>query len=264
MYTGAYQIPPPTILDSVAEDVAMIEEVIGAGEIAISDHRSSAPTVEELARIATEARVGGMLGGKAGIVNIHMGDAKDPFRPIYEVVANNEIGFNQFLPTHINRNNYIFEDAKSYGKNGVVDITSSSYPYFPEYEIKPAHAVAQLLKSGVPLDNITMSSDAGGSLPDFDENGVLVKLESGKPVSLLNEFRDMIRNEKISIADAIHVVSTNVARVLKLANKGTISVSSDADLLVLDKDLEIFAMIAGGELITRNYEIVKKTYFDKT
>ncbi|MCF8364227.1 MAG: beta-aspartyl-peptidase [Bacteroidales bacterium] len=255
MYTGAYQIPTPTILHGIAEDIAMIEEVIGAGEIALSDHRSSTPTISEIAKIAAAARVGGMLGGKAGIVNIHMGDAQNPFQPLYDVVKSTELGFNQFMPTHVNRNDYIFEDAKSYGKNGLVDITSSSYPYFPEYEIKPSHAVAELIAAGVPLKNISMSSDAGGSLPGFDENGNLVKLETGKPISLLYEFRDMIREEKMSVSDAVRIVSTNVADVLKLGNKGHIQPGFDADLLILDENLEIFTMIAKGEIITENHQI---------
>ena len=75
-----------------------------------------------------------------------------------------------------NRNSYIFEDAKSYGKNGPVDLTTSSYAYFPEDEIKPSKAVAALLDAGVPLKNITMSSDANGSLPKFDGEGKLLRL----------------------------------------------------------------------------------------
>lgn len=261
MYTGAYQLPTPTILGSVAEDISMIEEVIGAGEIALSDHRSSVPSATELAKLAAAARVGGMLGGKAGIVNIHMGDALDPFQPIYDAVKNSELKYQQFLPTHINRNDYIFEDAKKYGLLGPVDLTSSSYPYFPDYEIKPSKAVAELLEAGVPLQNITMSSDAGGSLPDFDENGNLVKLETGKPMSLLQEFRDMVFDENLSITQAVSTISTNVAKVLKLANKGQIRQRFDADILLMDEKLQIAFMISKGELITENYQQIKKTYF---
>jgi len=131
IYTGAYQVPPPSILGDVGKDIAMIEEVIGTGEIALSDHRSSSPTTNELIRIAEHSRVGGMLGGKSGIVNIHMGDAKNPFQPLYDAVAQSELKLTQFLPTHCNRNDYIFEDAKTYGKEGYVDLTASSYPFFP-------------------------------------------------------------------------------------------------------------------------------------
>ncbi len=263
IYSGAYQIPTPSLLGDVAKDIAMIEEVIGVGEIALSDHRSSVPSVAEIAKIAAAARVGGMLGGKAGIVNIHMGDARSPFLPLHDVVQISELKYKQFLPTHINRNDYIFEDAKIYGKLGWIDITSSSYPYFPEYEIKPSKAVRELLDAGVPLEHITMSSDAGGSLPDFDENGKLVKLETGKPLSLLTEFRDMVLEEKISISEAVQIISTNVANVLKLNHKGRLAAGFDADLLVLDESIEIVHMVSKGELITEDYKQIKKTYFDK-
>ncbi len=262
IYSGAYQIPTPSLLGDVAKDIAMIEEVIGVGEIALSDHRSSVPSIAEIARIASAARVGGMLGSKAGIVNIHMGDARDPFLPLHDVVQMSELKYKQFLPTHINRNDYIFEDAKIYGKHGWIDITSSSYPYFPEYEIKPARAVRELLEAGVPLEHITMSSDAGGSLPDFDENGKLVKLETGKPLSLLTEFRDMVLEEKISISEAVQIISTNVANVLKLNHKGRLIAGFDADLLILDESIQIAYMISQGELITEDYQLIKKTYFD--
>ncbi|MEI7983565.1 MAG: beta-aspartyl-peptidase, partial [Bacteroidota bacterium] len=168
MYTGAYQVPTPTITGDIAKDIALFEEIIGVGEIAISDHRSSLPSVAELARIAAQARVAGMIGGKGGIVNLHMGDARDPFRPVHEVVANSELGYRQFLPTHCNRNSYIFEDSKEYGKKGYVDITTSSYPYYMDEEIKPSVALKQLLDAGVPAGHITFTSDGCGSLPGFD------------------------------------------------------------------------------------------------
>ncbi len=260
--TGAYQVPTPTILGDVAKDISLIEEVIGVGEVAISDHRSSFPTTEELIRLAEHSRVGGMLGGKAGVVNLHMGDAKNPFEPIYQAVEKSELKFSQFLPTHCNRNDYIFEDAKEYGKRGFVDITASSYPYFPEYEIKPSKAIKELVESGVPIEHITMTSDGGGSLPDFDENGNLVKLVSGPPASIFRETIDLIRNEKMPIEKAILPVTKNPATILKLKNKGELKENFDADLIVLSDDFEIVFLIAKGKMMIDNKKIVKKGYFE--
>ena len=62
IWTGAYQVPTPTITGDVGRDIALIEEIIGVGELAISDHRSSCPSTAELIRITALARVGGMLG----------------------------------------------------------------------------------------------------------------------------------------------------------------------------------------------------------
>ena len=261
MYAGAYQVPTPTLTGDIGRDIALIEEVIGAGEIALADHRSSHPTLDELIKLAAHARVGGMLGGKAGIINIHMGDAKNPFKMLYDVAANSEIGLKQFFPTHCNRNAYIFEDAKEYGKKSYIDLTTSSYPYFPDIEIKPSLAVKELLRADVPVDHITMTSDAFGSLPHFDEQGILVKLEMGLLKSLHTEWVDMIAKEGLSIETALKTITENPARILKLKNKGKIETDFDADLLLIDEDLSIDSVMANGKwMMLDKKTLVKGTY----
>ncbi|MBT3208174.1 MAG: beta-aspartyl-peptidase [Bacteroidetes bacterium] len=262
MYAGAYQVPTPTLTGDVGRDISLIEEIIGVGEVAISDHRTSFPSTDELIRLVEHARVGGMLGGKAGIINIHMGDAKNPFQPIHDAVAKSELKYKQFLPTHCNRNDYIFEDAKEYGKKGYIDITASSYPYFPEYEIKPSKAIVQFLEAGVPLEHITMTSDANGSLPDFDENGNLVKLEMGQPRSVFDEIIDTITEEKLPIEKAIKVATSNVADILKLKQKGRILVGKDADLVMLDSKNRIYHMIANGNIMVKNAKALRKGAYE--
>ncbi len=262
MYTGAYQVPTPTILGDVGKDIALIEEVIGVGEIALSDHRSSMPTTYELIRLTEHARVGGMLGGKAGIVNIHMGDAENPFKPLYDAAEKSELKLTQFLPTHCNRNDYIFEDAKKYGKLGYVDITASSYPYYPQYEIKPSKAIVEFVNAGVPLEHITMTSDACGSLPDFDENGNLVQLDMGLPKSMLTELTDTVLQEKFPLEKALKVLTSNVADILRLNVKGRVRVGNDADVVLIDEKLEITHMVAMGQLMTKDYKMLREGSYE--
>ena len=262
IYTGAYQVPPPTLLGDVGRDIALIEEVIGVGEIAVADHRSSAPTVDELIRIAAHARVGGMLGGKAGIVNLHLGDAERPFEIIREAVRRSALKATQFLPTHVNRSAAVFADAKEYGRDGYVDITASSYPYFADEEVKPSAAIAQLLATAVPIRHITMSSDGCGSLPSFDESGALSKLEVGEPASIFRELVDAVRDEGVPLEQAVRVVSTNVADILKLPGKGRIATGADADLAVLDEDLRLRHVFAGGQWMMRDGQVLRKGSFE--
>jgi beta-aspartyl-dipeptidase (metallo-type) len=262
MYTGSYQVPTPTFLGDVGKDIALIEEVIGVGEIALSDHRSSCPTTDELIRLVEHARVGGMLGGKAGIANIHMGDAKNPFQPIYEAIAKSELKLTQFFPTHCNRNHYIFEDSKIYGKNGYVDLTASSYPYDPENEIKPSKAIVELLKSGVPLEHITLTSDGNGSLPNFDKNGNLTSIDMGLPLSIFTEVIETVIEENLPLEKAVKVVSSNVASILRLRNKGNIATGKDADIVLLDKEYRITDLIARGQLMTHDYKRLKKGIYE--
>jgi len=262
IWTGAYQVPTPTITGDLGKDIALIEEVIGVGEVAVSDHRSSCPSTEELIRIAAHARVGGMLGKKAGIVNIHLGDAKNPFSPIHDAVTKSELKYTQFLPTHCNRNDYIFEDSKTYGKTGYVDITTSAWPYFQDEEIKPSTALKLLLRAGVPPGNITFSSDACGSLPGFDEKGNLVKLEMGLPSANIRELADAVTKEKVPLETALKVLTSNPATILKLPGKGFILQGMDADLLFLDRGMNMINLIAMGSWVIRNYEVLKKGSYE--
>ena len=75
-YSGGYHLPPTTLTGSVRGDIVFVDALIGVGEVAISDHRSSQPTLDELLRLASEAHVAGLMTGKAGIVHLHLGDGR--------------------------------------------------------------------------------------------------------------------------------------------------------------------------------------------
>jgi len=138
IYSGSYRIPVTTITGDVMKDIMVVDKVIGVGEIAISDHRSSQPTIEEIKKLVADVRVGGILSGKAGIVNIHLGDGKTMIKPLLDIIENTEIPYTQFLPTHMNRNGELFEEGIKYAKNGgILDFTTSSDPLFwEEGEVK--------------------------------------------------------------------------------------------------------------------------------
>ncbi|HHW56722.1 MAG TPA: beta-aspartyl-peptidase [Clostridia bacterium] len=257
IYTGAYEVPTPTITGSVRSDLILIDKVIGAGEIAISDHRSAQPLREEIQKLAAEARVGGMLSGKAGIVNVHVGDGKAGLDMLFAIVKETEIPITQFLPTHLNRNPWLFKQAIEWGKyGGFIDITSSVGPRGNSKDpIKPSRAIREALDAGVELNNITISSDGNGSIPRFDENGNIIGLGIGNEDSLLEELGDLVLKEGIKLADAIQVVTSNVAKVLKLwPRKGCIKVGSDADFVVLTPDIELYQVWARGKLMVNNGE----------
>lgn len=262
VYTGAYQVPPPTLLGDVARDLALVEEIVGVGELALADHRSSGPTVDELIRLAGHARVGGMLGGKAGIVHCHMGDGRDPFRILYDVAERSELKLTQFWPTHCNRNDWIMEDARTYGMHAPVDLTTSSYPFYPDEERKPSRAAHELVEAGVPLRNVTMTSDGCGSLPAFDGEGRLTRLVSGEPKTLLAEVLDLSRENGWTLDRALTVATTNVADVLKLPRKGRIAIGCDADVALLDPDGRVTHLVAMGEFLVRDGTAARKGTFE--
>ena len=51
----------------------------------MSDHRSAQPTCQEYKNLAAQARVGGMLSSKAGIVDMHIGDGKSGLSMLFEI-----------------------------------------------------------------------------------------------------------------------------------------------------------------------------------
>ncbi len=265
IYTGSYQIPVRTVTGSITDDIILLDKVIGVGEIALSDHRSSVPTLAEFTRVVADARLGGMLSGKAGIINIHMGDKTNPLELIYEMLETTTIPITQLLPTHMNRNPWVFNEAIKYAKTGgYVDFTTSTVKQFiDEGEVPASEAVKRLLDEGCNVENITISSDGQGSLPTFDTKGNLNGITVGTSLSILESVRDMIKNKKIPLDLAIKTVTSNPAKILKLRKKGNIKLYFDADICILNKnDLNIKSLLSMGQLMINNGEIIVKGTFD--
>jgi len=251
IYSGSYRVPIVTITGEVMKDLLVVDKVIGVGEIALSDHRSSQVTQEELNKLAADARVGGMLSGKAGIVNIHLGDGQRMFEMILNAVDNTEIPVTQFLPTHVNRNRALFEEGIRYAKaGGYIDLTTSSDPVFweEEYgEVRASKGLKRLLEENVSADCFTFSSDAQGSLPLFNEKKEFIGLGVGRPDCLLKEIQNCVLEQKIPLETALRAVTVNPAHILKLSSKGRIEAGYDADLCLLKPDtLELDTVICRG------------------
>ncbi|WP_281658097.1 beta-aspartyl-peptidase [Halobacillus sp. Cin3] len=263
-HTGSYQVPVKTLTGNIEDDILLIDLIIGAGEIAISDHRSSQPTVEEIAKIASEARIGGMLSGKKGVVNVHVGDSPDKLNLIERVIETTDIPITQFYPTHINRNADLFEAGIQYAKKGgYVDLTTSTIPKFLEDgEVKSSEALKRMLDQGVPVEQITFTSDAQGSLPDFDDQGILIGLKVGKISSLYEAFKEAVLDQKVRLEDALRVITLNPAVILGLPAKGKIEVGKEADLILMEPEtLRISRVIALGREMVRDGEpLVKGTF----
>lgn len=263
--TGSYQVPIRTVTGSIQDDIILIDKIIGVGEVALSDHRSSQPTLEDIAKIAAEARVGGILSGKAGIVNIHMGDGKRMISFIEKILEETEIPSRQFILTHISRNSELFKASIEYAKKGgLVDITtSSSRETNDNGELTPGKALNTMLSNGVNIKNITFTSDGQGSLPIFDEKKRYVGLGVGKVTSLYAAVRDAVSSEKVSLEDGLRLITSNPADNYMLKDKGYIKVGNDADIVFLNKtDLIIDTVIARGKVVLQNGEVKVRGTFE--
>ena len=262
MLTGAYTVPTPTITGEIQKDIAFIEPIIGV-KTAISDHRSSAPTTEELCKISASARVGGLLGAKAGLTVFHLGNSPKMLAPLYEILSHSDVPISKLLPTHINRTEGLFNDAIQFARQGgYIDLTSGISPDMEiRSAVKPSRGIVQALSEGVPLARITMSSDGNGSMPVFDENGQLTGITVAGFTSLMNEVRDLVFVEHLSLTDALQPVTSSVAKLLHI-QKGVIQTGFEADLMVLDSDLSIQTVFAKGIQVVKEGKACKKGTFE--
>jgi beta-aspartyl-dipeptidase (metallo-type) len=265
IYTGSYEFPSVTITGSVRRDIIIVDKVIGVGEVAVSDHRSSELTAQELKRLATEARLGGMLSGKPGILHLHMGGGKEGLSKIIEAVETSEIPIRHFYPTHLNRKQELLAEAMEFAKRGgYIDLTAGVSPLTGFFEaVKPSKAIIECLNQGVPLNKITMSSDGNGSMAVYNEAGKVEKLLVTTLDSIHTEFKDLVLHDGLDIAQALRTVSTNAATLLGIyPTKGALQVNSNSDILVLDDKLELDTVFAKGIKMMENGKVIKKGTFE--
>lgn len=252
-WTGCYDVPTRTLTDSVRGDIITVDKIIGAGEIAVSDHRGSHPSDEDLIHLACETRVGGLISGKCGVLHMHLGDGKRGLTPIFDVIENSDIPFENLLPTHLNRNSLLSRQCMEYLKmGGFTDITTGIKNENDD-AISSSQLYQTILKENISPYHVTMSSDAGGSMPFFDSSGKLTKLTIGMPSTDIDSIRESIERG-LSMELALIPLTLSPARFLKFPYKGKIAEGYDADLVLLDDKLNIHTVISRGKIMVQNYK----------
>lgn len=259
-YTGGYHYPLTTLTGNVRSDIAFVDPIIGVGELAISDHRSSQPTLDEFLRVAGDAHVGGLMTGKAGIVHCHMGDGERGLDLLRRAVEISEIPARVFNPTHVNRNKPLFKEALELTKLGCrIDLTA-----FPKEHVEPGLTATEAFlayrEGGYPSELLTMSSDGGGCLPAFNSEGELTRMGVGTS-SILPETLAELADQNVPLEEILPCLTSNVARLLRLSHKGRLEKGLDADLVVLDQSNKVSHVMARGNWHVREYEpVILGTY----
>lgn len=251
-YTGGYAVPPRTLTGSVRGDIVHVDRIVAVGEVAISDHRSSQPTFDEILRLAAEAHVAGMMTGKAGLLHLHLGDGARGLEFLWRARREAELPVRTFHPTHVNRNAALAEESLRWVvEGGYADVTAFDDDASAVGWLVDAHA------RGVGLSRVTLSSDAGGCLPTFDGDGVLVGMGVGTSSTLAPTLAAACE-AGVAVEDALALVTRNVATLFRLAGKGRVVVGGDADLVALDaawRPVHVWArgrpMVVGGVAVER-------------
>jgi beta-aspartyl-dipeptidase (metallo-type) len=263
LFAGSYEIPVHTITGSVRSDLVLIDKIVGAGEIALSDHRSSQPSFEDIAKLAAECRVGGMLGGKAGVLHIHLGDGPRGFDYLWRLMKETEIPPGQVVPTHINRSRRLLDEAIEYVRaGGYADLTAGIDPEEDcDSDVSVETAVRLALDRGAPLGRFTISSDANGSMPRFDASGALIGLTIATQKTLFLKFQSLVRRGILHLEQAAGLFSANPAAIYKLPGKGALQPGADADLTLIDAELALTDVIARGRPLLRGGKLLARGTF---
>lgn len=251
--TGAYEYPSPTVTGSVGKDIVYINEVLGV-KIALSDHRSSNMSEEDMIRLASEARIAGLLSGKPGIVHIHTGRGKGRLRMIVDICKNTDIPASVFRPTHMREE--LMEDMIELARMGTwLDFTTGERPEdTAELMVRAMHRL--------PAKNMTMSSDSNGSMPKWNERHEMIGMGVGSISTLYATVQALIE-KGVSREKALSFCTVNVAQALGLyPAKGCIAAGSDADIVLLDSDNRVFTVLARGEMMMKEGVLLKKGTFE--
>ena len=264
MLTGSFEMPSATLTGSVRRDMIFIDKVIGA-KTAVSDRRSSQPSRSDIEKLLAQAYTGGLVSGKRGYTHFHMGVGRRRLDMLADIIRETEIPPYLIIPTHVNRDEALFVQAMELAKMGaVIDVTSGIAPeYGFEGTIKPSDAIRRCLENGVDIRNVTMSSDANGSMAVYDAEGRFVGLCVTTVETMHKEFRDLALTKEMPLETALRPVTSSPAAAIGMyPAKGCVREGSDADLIIMDKDLSILKVFAMGKLAADGGEALLKGAFE--
>jgi beta-aspartyl-dipeptidase (metallo-type) len=230
MYTGGYSVPPDSITATAQQDIVYLSEVIGIGETAISDLRSSDPSPDELARVVSKAYIGGILSRKCGVCHVHVGGGSRGMNHLFTLLSHHDVKPQSIYPTHVNRNHHVMKQGVDLQRLGVtIDFDTEGEELTSD--------LRHFLDFGGDLKSLTVSSDASFS----------------SPCTLFNQVRHAVIEGVVTLEQILPTVTRNAANVLAFHKKGRISLGSDADFVILKKaDLEIRDVIAHGKVMIRD------------
>jgi beta-aspartyl-dipeptidase (metallo-type) len=263
VYAGGFVRPWSTVTGSVRRDLYAIPAVLGV-KVALGEHRASRYPDDELVDLAAELAWASGMTGKACVFHAHLGLRRDPAAQLARVIEASELPPDRFVATHCNYGPATLAAAPALARLGAwIDLTSVLGPWSAATEsVAASAAVRRLLDAGVPLAQLTISSDANASVPRLDASGTRAPYWT-KIDTLPRAVADLVAEETLSLTDALRLVTANPARALGLtARKGSLAPGKDADLVVLEDDLRVRHVYARGRPMIRDAEVVARGMFE--
>jgi beta-aspartyl-dipeptidase (metallo-type) len=233
-WTGGYDAR--TLTSTIRDDIVLIDEIIGAGELAIADTRGPQYSAAELARFAAQCSVAGSLTGKAGLLHLHVGDGESRLRVVRQVLDEFDVKPAALYPTHVERSEPLICEAIELTKRGMpIDIDV--------YEEDLVHWLRFYREHGGDPALITASSDAAINAPH----------------TLLEQLMACVRERVAPLEEVIAIATSNTARILK-SDAGILARGRTAHVLLMD-DFALRSVICGGRVVMRDGAMVMREQF---
>ncbi len=244
MLTGSYSLPSLTITGSVEEDLILIDKVIGV-KLALGETLANSPEIGDIRNLLAECLRGGHLGGKAGFLQIHMGiQGKIWRKPFLDILQELKIPFSRVVFTHVNRSSDTLEEFMGYVQaGGYIDLTASYTPAERPGSLSVLESLKRLLKAGIPLDHVTMSSDSNATrlLPDKRIKYLPVQ-------TIFQVVRELWQSGEMTRSQVVRFVTENPAKALGLDRvKGFLEPGKHADLIIIREPFELDGVILKGK-----------------
>ncbi|HEV7428824.1 MAG TPA: amidohydrolase family protein [Thermoanaerobaculia bacterium] len=230
-WTGGYDAR--TLMSSIRDDIVLIDEIIGAGELAVADVRGQQYSAAELARFAAECYVAGTLTGKAGLLHLHVGDGNDRLKIVRDVLEQFDVKPDALYPTHVERSERLMREA------------------------------IDLAKRGMPVDVDVYDEDLSRWLRfyrDHDGDPSLLTASSdaaiNSPHTLFEQLMACVREKVASFDEVIAIATSNTARVLK-SDAGELARGRIGHVLLIDAaSYELRTVICAGRVVMRDGALV--------
>jgi len=264
VYAGGFVRPWASLTGSVVGDLYAVPKVLGV-KVALGEHRASRYRDDELIELAAQLHWARGLTGKSCVFHAHLGLRRAPAVQIAAVIEQSELPAECFVATHVNYGPETLAGAPGLAKLGAwIDVTSVLGPWSAAREsIKASAAVRRFLDEGVPLERISISSDANASVPQVDAGGK--RQPYGTKIDTLpGAIRDLVCEEGLGLPDALRLVTQHPARALGLeARKGSLAPGKDADIVVLDAEFGVQHVYARGRCLLADGRLVAQSLFEE-
>lgn len=235
--TGGFIYPCNSFYESINEDMGYFDEIVGVKTALNSKTliRKGNPTYDEFKDIAYRVKYMSIQSSKALQIHVHLerqdGENMNNLDFIDKIYSEVQVPYSMYKLTHAQK--YGGEILEYANKGCYLDYTAFDGEYDSRFDV----LIDAIKNNSIPLDKISISSDAFGILRRVEG-----KVVFGKPTSLLNTFRCLVLEKGLSIEQVLPLFTVNAGALVKL-HDGMIELGDRCKLMILNKDLTIYKII---------------------